>query len=42
MPRLPHPGAAVVFHARNVCKTCQTGAVQVCALHDLEAAPIKS
>jgi len=28
-------GAAVVFHARNLCKTYQTGEVQVRALHDV-------
>ena len=28
-------GATVVFHARNLCKTYQTGEVQVRALHDV-------
>ena len=28
-------GAAVVFHARDLCKTYQTGEVQVRALHDV-------
>ena len=36
-PAPPAPsGAAVVFHARNLCKTYQTGEVQVRALHDVD------
>ena len=35
-PAPPAPsGAAVVFHARDLCKTYQTGEVQVRALHDV-------
>ena len=30
------PAAPVVFHARNLCKTYQTGEVQVRALHDVD------
>ena len=36
-PAPPAPsGATVVFHARNLCKTYQTGEVQVRALHDVD------